>query len=182
MRDAASPTIREALERALVEDGDRLYALALRVTGNADLAADALQDAFATALERAGQFRGDAAPGTWLYRIVFNKSIDLLRSRSREEPLDEGASGEEEAGRDVWSRPPDEILSSLQAREALDRALEALTPVQRAVFELREIEGRPTGEVAEIVGLPAGTVRVYLHRARLRLRQILGPALQGGRP
>ena len=183
--EQAAPAVREALDRALVDEGDRLYALALRVTRDADLAADAVQEAFATALERAGQFRGDSAAATWLYRIVYNKSIDLLRSRGREEPLeddDQSAADETElrAG-GSWSRPPDEVLFSAETRDALERALAELTPVQRAIFELREAEGRPTEEVAQIVGLPVGTVRVYLHRARLRLRRLLVGALGGGR-
>jgi RNA polymerase sigma-70 factor (ECF subfamily) len=66
-------------------------------------------------------------------------------------------------------------LTSTESRQALERALAELTPVQRAVFELREVEGRTTEEVGEILGLPPGTVRVYLHRARLRLRALLAP-------
>ena len=183
--EQAAPALREALERALVDEGDRLYALALRVTRDADLAADAVQEAFATALERAGQFRGDSAAATWLYRIVYNKSIDLLRSRRREEPLesDEPSYADEAAmysGR-AWVRAPDEMLFSAETRGALERALAELTPVQRAIFELGEAEGRPTEEVAHIVGLPVGTVRVYLHRARLRLRRLLAGAFRGGR-
>ncbi len=176
---ATTAAVREALERALVHDGDRLYALALRITRDADLAADAVQDAFATALERAGQFRGASAAGTWLYRIVYNKAIDILRSRRREELREDSETeGAETVGADEWSRPPDEILSGIEAREALERALAELTPVQRAIFELREVEGRSTDEVAEIVGMPPGTVRVNLHRARLRLRRLLEGVLR----
>ena len=77
--DGAGASRREALSRALVEEGDRLYALALRTTRDPDLAADAVQEAFASALEKADGFRGESRVGTWLHRIVFNKSIDLLR-------------------------------------------------------------------------------------------------------
>jgi RNA polymerase sigma-70 factor (ECF subfamily) len=182
--EQAAPAVREALERALVVDGDRLYALALRVTRDPDLAADAVQEAFATALERAQQFRGDSTASTWLYRIVYNKSIDQLRDRGRGEAGkgDEGQEHEETVLRPgAWSRPPDEVLLGAEVRDAIERALAELTPVQRAIFELRETEGRPTNEVAEIVGLPVGTVRVYLHRARLRLRRLLADARGGGR-
>jgi RNA polymerase sigma-70 factor, ECF subfamily len=182
--EQAAPAVREALERALVEDGDRLYALALRVTRDPDLAADAVQEGFATALERAGQFRGDSTVSTWLYRIVYNKSIDQLRDRGREEEgrNDETEPDDVEAPPDAaWSRAPDDALLAAELRDAIDRALAELTPVQRAIFELREFEGRPTDEVAQIVGLPVGTVRVYLHRARLRLRRLLAEAPGGGR-
>jgi RNA polymerase sigma-70 factor (ECF subfamily) len=169
---------RRELERVLAEEGDRLYALALRVTRDADLAADALHDGFAAAIEKLDEFRGDAALPTWLYRIVYNKAIDRLRERNRESPIDddpEGAGDTEVADTSSWARPADEILLGRESQEALDRALAELTPVQRAVFELREVEQRSTEEVAEILALPVGTVRVYLHRARLRLRALLQP-------
>jgi RNA polymerase sigma-70 factor (ECF subfamily) len=74
-----------------------------------------------------------------------------------------------------WSGPPDELLFSVETHAALEEALAQLPPVQRAVFTLREIEGHPAEEVGRILELPAGTVRVYLHRARLRLRDRLSP-------
>ncbi len=182
------PSLREALHRALVDDGDRLYALALRVTRDADLAADAVQEAFATALEKAHEFRGEARLSTWLHRIVFNKAVDLLRRRRREEPLPETESSVLTAEDDrmghgpSWARPPDALLVGQEARQALDVALGALTPLQRAVFELREAEGRPTEEVAAILDLTPGAVRVHLHRARLRLRERLAPHFRQERP
>jgi RNA polymerase sigma-70 factor (ECF subfamily) len=175
--EPAAASRRRELERVLSEEGDRLYALALRVTRDADLAADALHDGFAAAIEKVDEFRGDAALPTWLYRIVYNKAIDRVRERSREpsggdEPEDEADS---HADGSSWARPPDEILLGKESQRALEQALGGLTPVQRAVFELREVEQRSTEEVAEILSLPVGTVRVYLHRARLRLRALLGP-------
>ncbi len=171
-----------------MEQGDRLYALALRVTRDPDLAADAVQEAFASALERSGGFRGEAALGTWLHRIVYTKSIDLLRRRSREGQFGEagaqdtlGPEDEPLAAGGPWARPPDEILLGAETRQALERAQEKLTPVQRAVFELREVEGRATEEVATILGIPATTVRVHLHRARLRLRAQLVDHFSRGR-
>jgi RNA polymerase sigma-70 factor (ECF subfamily) len=172
---------REALHRALLEDGDRLYALALRVTRSPDLAADAVQEAFATALEKEGEFRGEARLGTWLHRIVYNKAIDLLRRRGREEPWPEDEQAELTAEDDrrshepSWARPPDEVLLGKEARAALEEAVGHLTPLQRAVFELREVEARPTEEVAEILDLSPGAVRIHLHRARLKLRERLAP-------
>jgi RNA polymerase sigma-70 factor (ECF subfamily) len=171
-----------------VELGDRLYALALRVTRDPDLAADAVQEAFASALQRSDGFRGEAALGTWLHRIVYTKSIDLLRRRSREGQLpevraqDQGRPEEEPlAGGGSWARPPDEILLGTETRKALEKAQEKLTPLQRAVFELKEVEGRATDEVASILGMPAATVRVHLHRARLRLRAQLVDHFSRGR-
>jgi RNA polymerase sigma-70 factor (ECF subfamily) len=190
VREGPSPpsSRRDALHRALLEDGDRLYALALRVTRSPDLAADAVQEAFATALEKEQGFRGEARFGTWLHRIVYNKAVDLLRRRGREDPLpeDEGAELTAEDDRRAhalsWARPPDEVLFGKETRAALEDAMGALTPLQRAVFELREVESRPTEEVAEILDLSPGAVRVHLHRGRLRLRERLSPHFRRVRP
>jgi RNA polymerase sigma-70 factor (ECF subfamily) len=185
--DGSEAARRDALSRALVEEGDRLYALALRTTRDPDLAADAVQEAFASALEKRAAFRGDSRLGTWLHRIAFNKSIDLLRRQRRYVPLPE-EEPEVLTPEDVrlahgasWARPPEDLLLGVETRGALERALDALTPLQRAVFELKEAEGRPTGEVGEILGLSAGAVRVHLHRARLRLRVLLANHFRGRR-
>ncbi|HXB55695.1 MAG TPA: RNA polymerase sigma factor [Vicinamibacteria bacterium] len=178
---------REALSKALLEEGDRLYALALRVTRDPDLAADAVQEAFATALERESGFRGESSLATWLHRIVFTKAIDLLRRRGREGPLPEDdpearpPQGGDMGRAPSWARPPDALLLGKETRVALEKALGALTPAQRAIFELKEAEGRPTEEVAAILGMPPGTVRVHLHRARLKLRSLLGEHFRRGR-
>ncbi|HVR71366.1 MAG TPA: RNA polymerase sigma factor [Vicinamibacteria bacterium] len=176
---------REALSQALVEHGDRLYALALRVTRDPDLAGDAVQEAFATALQRIGAFRGESSLGTWLHRIVYNKAIDLLRHRGRQAPLPDeetagGAEDERLASLPAWARPPDQLLYGAETRRALDEALGRLTPQQRAVFTLREMEGLTTDEVASVLELEPGAVRVHLHRARLRLRSLLGEHFKGG--
>jgi RNA polymerase sigma-70 factor (ECF subfamily) len=183
---AAATARREALSVALVEHGDRLYSLARRITRDPDMASDAVQEAFATALQRIAEFRGEARLGTWLHRIVYTKAIDLLRARGREAPLPEedagsGRSAEEDrlGGAPTWSRPPDEILFGSETKKALEKALTELTPLQRLVFELREVEGRGTDDVAEILNLPAGTVRVHLHRARMKLRARLAQHFRG---
>jgi RNA polymerase sigma-70 factor, ECF subfamily len=184
MAEPVAATGREALSHALVEHGDRLYALALRVTRDPDMAGDAVQEAFATALQRIGDFRGESSLGTWLHRIVYNKSIDLLRHRGRQAPLpeDDSASADDDRLTEVpaWSRPPDQILYGEETRRALDAALEKLTPQQRAVFTLREMEGLSTDEVGAVLELEPGAVRVHLHRARLRLRALLGDHFKGG--
>jgi RNA polymerase sigma-70 factor, ECF subfamily len=173
------------LTHALAEHGDRLYAFALRMTRDPDLAADAVQEAFTTALRKFDTFRGESNVGTWLHRIVYTKAVDLLRQRGKETPLpqdEEGDFGPEDERLSrvpAWARPPDEILWGTQTRNALEAATQQLTPLQRAVFTLREVDGMPTDEVASILGLEAGTVRVHLHRARLRLRSLLADHFKG---
>jgi RNA polymerase sigma-70 factor (ECF subfamily) len=180
------PDLPAALADVLETEGDRLYRLALRVTRDPGLAEDAVQDAFASALQNAASFRGEARLSTWLHRIVYTKAVDLLRRRRREAPLEEdpaelGPEDDRLAHTPSWSAPPDAVLASEEARSALEEALSALTPLQRAVFELRELEGRPTEEVAEALGLSAGAVRVHLHRARLRLRARLSSRFAGAK-
>src|ERR1700687_5153395 len=120
--EAPLPDRREALSRALLEQGDRLYSLALRITRDPDLASDAVQEAFATALQRADDFRGESRVGTWLHRIVYTKAIDLLRARGREARLPEEDGGvrsvedDRVGGTPTWSRPPDEILFGRETR------------------------------------------------------------------
>jgi RNA polymerase sigma-70 factor (ECF subfamily) len=183
--DGTPASRREVLSRALVEEGDRLYALALRTTRDPDLAADAVQEAFASALEKADDFRGEARVGTWLHRIVFNKSIDILRRRRRFTPLpdddpDRPTSEDQRLAHGVaWAEGPYDVLIDAEVKVALDAALEELTPLQRAVFELKQAEGRPTEEVSEILDISPGAVRVHLHRARLRLRARLSGHFHG---
>ena len=130
-------------------------------------------------------FRGEARLGTWLHRIVYTKYIVLLRLRGREAPMPEEDAAQRPpdddrlGGAPSWSRPPDEILFGIETKKALESALVELTPLQRLVFELREVEGRATEDVAEILSLPPGTVRVHLHRARMRLRARLSQHFRG---
>jgi RNA polymerase sigma-70 factor (ECF subfamily) len=185
MSGPSSKQPRSLLTHALADHGDRLYAFALRMTRDPDLAADAVQEAFTAALHKFDTFRGEANVATWLHRIVYTKAVDLLRQRGKETPLPEDEGGdfgpEDERLSQVpaWARPPDEILWSTQTRNALEAATQQLTPLQRAVFTLREVDGMSTEEVASVLDLEPGTVRVHLHRARLRLRSLLADHFKG---
>ena len=182
----AGPDLRTALAAVLETDGDRLFRLALRVTRDPGLAEDAVQEAFASALEGASSFRGEARLSTWLHRIVYTKAIDILRRRARETPIGDdaeelGAEDERRGRAPAWARPPDELLATAEIRAGLEEAMGELTPLQRAVFELRELEGRDTGETADLLAISEGAARVHLHRARLRLRERLAPHFGGAR-
>ena len=180
------PANREALSQALVDHGDRLYSLALRITRDRDLAADAVQEAFATALQRAVglprrvEHRHLAAP----HRL---HEVDRppARPRARGPPRRRGL-GARRVARTIASeaRPPGRgrrtrSCSGRRPAQALEKALAQITPMQRLVFELREVEGRDTDEVAAILDLPPGTVRVHLHRGRMRLRGLLAQHFRG---
>ncbi len=173
----ADASLRDSLAHLLRDEGDRLFGLALRVTRDPALAQDAVQSAFAAALAAADGFRGEAALSTWLYRITYNKAVDALRARAREVPLPEDEEPLDTAGLAHAPSPwadPERALDGRRLRAELEAALDGLTPLQRAVFDLREVEGLPSDEVAARLGLGEGAVRAQLHRARLRLRARLG--------
>src|SRR5262245_810350 len=181
MPSVSPADLREGLASALEQDGDRLFSLARRVTRDPELAADAVQSAFAAALENADAFRGEAALSTWLHRIVYNKAVDLLRARARDAPAAEDPDSLRDddvrlAHAPSWARP-ERGVAQAELRRALDTALRDLTPLQRAVFDMHDEGGRPTEQVAEALHLTPAAVRVHLHRARLRLRARLGELL-----
>ncbi|MCS7192324.1 MAG: sigma-70 family RNA polymerase sigma factor [Armatimonadetes bacterium] len=167
----------------LVEPHERrLYNLALRITGSREDAEDVLQDTLLSALEHLKDFRGDAAFGTWLYRIAMHNAFRLLRQRrsdtiSFEELTSERIEEEDEPLPHPefiaeW-RDPAELAEQKELRRILDEAIQNLPESYRAVFLLRDVDGLSTKEVAEILGISEGNVKVRLLRARLKLREIL---------
>lgn len=151
---------------------DRLWAVALRTTGNREDAADGLQDAMVSAFRRAGTFRGDSSVTTWLHRIVVNACLDRLRAaRVRvadpiPDDLDEGGRGS------VLTSTPDDPSDSVEAserREAVLAALRTLPADQRAALVLVDMEGCSVAEAAEILECAPGTVKSRCSRGRARL-------------
>jgi RNA polymerase sigma-70 factor (ECF subfamily) len=157
---------------------ERAYGLALRLTRSAPDAEEVAQDAFVSAWRSLDGFRGDAAFGTWLYRIVWRKSLDrvaVLRNRSRREvAVDDPARVEAETPRDLaGDRGPSEPAGAderaISAR--LERLIDALTESARAVVTLFYYRDLSVAEIATALGMPEGTVKTHLHRARAALRE-----------
>src|ERR1700755_3494449 len=146
---------------------DRLWAVALRTTGNPEDAADALQDALISAFRRADSYRGDAAVTTWLHRIVVTACLDRLRRRKvrAAEPLpddldDAAARGAVLAGPDDGPDPGPEPHRVLAERRGLVlAALGELPPDQKAALVLVDMEGYPVAEAAAILDVPTGTIK-----------------------
>lgn len=142
---------------------DRMWAVAVRVCRDRELAADCVQDAFLTAYRRAETFRGDAAVTTWLHRIVVNACLDRLRRTRPTAPFPErepAAPRDEHAQTDV----------RLDVRQALDQLPEA----QRLVLILVDMHGVSVAEAADILDTPAGTVKSRGSRGRAALAALLG--------
>ena len=149
---------------------DRLWAVALRTTGDPDEAADALQEALISAFQRAGQFRGDSAVTTWLHRIVVNASLDRLRRRATRSsvPLPEDDMF---AGRTLVD--PIDHIGQREDRLAIASALESLSDRQRDAVLLVDVEGWTLEEAASMLGCPVGTVKSRCSRGREKLAQKL---------
>lgn len=143
-----------------------VHGIALRVTGHADLAQDALQETFVDVLRGIDAFRGDARLTTWLYRIAVRAAIRVAsRARGRAAPLpDELATGGDE---------PDGELARREGAARILAALSRLPAAQRAVLALAALDDLPQTEIAEVLGVPVGTVYSRLHQARERMRELL---------
>ena len=185
----------DAFGRLFLRHKDRLWAVALRRVGDPDDAADALQEAMISAFRRAGDFRGQSAVTTWLHRIVVNASVDRLRRRpSRsvtwsgdEEALEAlaargaGRAGSSGLGADAGAASANgtggapsgaggaESAEAIETRLDVDAALRVLPPDQRAALVLVDMLGYPVADVAEILGISAGTVKSRCARGRAKL-------------
>jgi RNA polymerase sigma-70 factor (ECF subfamily) len=150
---------------------DRIYRLAYRMAGDEDLAMDFAQEAFVRAWNRLDQFRGDAAFSTWLHSITVSVALNGLRKvdrhRKRERSLEDAAP--------VAASNP---VADPGVRERLEQAVDDLPEIYRTVFLMHDLEGFSHGEIAEALGVAEGTSKARLSRARSRLRETLGPAMQ----
>ena len=162
-----------AFEELYRAHAGRLYSVACRMLGNQTDAEDLLQDIFLTAHRKLDSFRGDSALGTWLYRLATNLCLDHLRSRAARtnqlsDALDDDPAVPETVGRGLADRTV--------AKMDLERALAQLPDGCRAAFVLHDVEGLEHREVAQALGIAEGTSKSQVHKARLRLRALLGRA------
>jgi RNA polymerase sigma-70 factor (ECF subfamily) len=165
---AGELTAFEELYRA---HSGRLYSVACRMLGNTADAEDLLQEIFLAAHRKLDSFRGDSALGTWLYRLATNQCLDYLRSRAARSNQLTGALDDELGLADPSSRALGERAVT---RMDLERAVAELPEGCRAAFVLHDVEGLEHREVAEVLGIAEGTSKSQVHKARLRLRTLLG--------
>jgi RNA polymerase sigma-70 factor (ECF subfamily) len=156
----------------------RFRRIALGHLGNAADAEDAVQDALLSALMHVHQFKERAKMSTWLTTIVINSARMKLRRRSPhvQVALDEPCSEQNLSSADMVSdtRPdPEEVYRRRQIAETLAHATLRLSPTLRTTFRLRDVDGLSIRETAQLLGVPTGTVKARLARARMRLRQVI---------
>lgn len=147
---------------------DRMWAVAVGVCGDRELASEAVQEGFLSAFRRAGSYRGDAAVTTWLHRIIVNACIDLTRrARPSSELTDEVVAGAPAA--------PD-ASGRVDTRLAVHTALHSLPEAQRLALVLVDMHAVPVAEAALILDVPAGTIKSRCSRGRQVLAEVLADA------
>ncbi len=159
-----------AFEELYRQHSGRLFSLAVRMLGNPADAEDMLQEIFLSAHRKLESFRGEAALGTWLYRLAMNQILDHVRSRAARtgqltDGLDDATLLADASGHRLADRAIDRI--------DLERALAELPEGCRAAFLLHDVEGLEHREVSEVLGIAEGTSKSQVHKARLRLRGLL---------
>ena len=180
----------EAIEAAKAGDPDafsklyalhkrRVYTLCLRMLGNVSEAEDMTQDAFLHLFRKIGSFRGESAFSTWLHRMTVNLVLMHLRKKglnlvSLEETI--SPSDEDAPKRDFGSR--DSMLAGSVDRVSLERAVASLPPGYRMVFVLHDVEGFEHNEIATMLECSTGNSKSQLHKARLKLRDLLREHVQ----
>jgi RNA polymerase sigma-70 factor (ECF subfamily) len=164
-------------ETLMRQHSSKVVGLATRLLGNRGDAEDLAQEAFLRLHRSLPDFRGDSSIGTWLYRTTTRLAIDHLRreklkrklfffrqSDDEPDPLEMVADPRSNPGRDLHTK---------QSMTRLRQAMDKLSARQRTVFVLRHHEGLPLQEIATLLGLETGTVKIHLHRAVTTLRAAL---------
>lgn len=147
-------------ERVFRAEHDAIVRTAYLVTGDRETAREVAQDAFAELHRHWRKVRGYDKPGAWLRRVAIRRAVRVRRTRTRwgEAPLPDDLPAPVTPGLDA------ELLASLRR----------LSPAQRAAVVLHYFEDRPVSEVADLLGCKPATASVHLHRARVRLAELLG--------
>ena len=166
-------------ERAFRDLIERHHAVAFAavraVLGDRDEVQDVMQMTYLKAYQGLASFRGDSAFSTWLYRIARHEALDIVsRKRVETTDIDEievAASG----------HSPDRAVHESSEREWINAALGELDEAYRTAIELRYMAEKSYEEIAEIMGIPAGTVKTYVHRAKIEMKRILSrPSWRSG--
>jgi len=175
----------EALALILDRYRERIYRTALKVTNNHNDAEDVVQEVSLTIYRKAHSFRTDSKFSTWLYRLVTNEAISRLRKIKRERTvsLDDFMPRFEDDGHHAerpvvdWSQEVEKKVAEKEIQSIIEKAMQQLSPIDRTVVVLSEIEELTNPEVGKVLGLSVLAVKGRLHRARMFLRAKLAVQL-----
>jgi len=162
---------RRAMEALYHRYKRRVFGLVTRIVGPAD-SEEVAQEVFVRIFRGLGRFRGDSQLSTWIYRLSVNASLSHVTRRPRHEGDDEALAN---------MPAPQTSGADPRVSQRLERALASLPAGYRAVLVLHDIHGMNHDEVADILGCHVGTSKSQLHKARARMRELLGPALAAER-
>lgn len=168
--------------RAIVEEHrDRIFNLTYRMLGSREEAEDISQEVFITVFKSIDSFRGDSKFSTWLYRIAINHCKNRIKYLSRrhersQDPYDELSNASHAVGGTTAPTPParpDTHLEGVELERIMQHCIASLDEEHRVLIVLRDVEDLAYDEITSITGLPSGTVKSRLHRARNALRKKL---------
>jgi RNA polymerase sigma-70 factor (ECF subfamily) len=171
----------ESFERIVLAYQQKVFNLAFRLLGDREEAEDLAQEVFINVFRHLPRFRGDAQFSTWIYQITLNHSRNRLKYLKRRhqhatDSLDDPiltSEGEIEKDLPYEGDVPEDVLHRLQVQELVQSALDELREDYREVLVFRDIQELSYQEIAEILGLPEGTVKSRLHRARWELKDVI---------
>ena len=180
----------EAAERLVERFGDRVYRLAMRITGSREDAEEAAQDALWTAARKIGMFKGESAFGSWIYRITANAAYQKLRTRrqkSAEIAIDDVLPSLDDDGRhfepmDDWTNRVDEQALQGELRRVLQEAIDGLPDEYRTALVMHDVEGLSNPDIAATLGISLPAVKSRVHRSRLFVRKKLADYLKDTAP
>ena len=171
---------KAAFEKVILKESPRLFRMIMRIVQDEDEARSVMQETFLQAYKRLSTFRRESKFSTWLYAIGLNLARASLRKLKRFDTLDEEAidrmqpafsNGMYTDSYEAWN--PQKIAEKVERKELVHKAINKLPDDYRAIVTLRDIEELSTTEVAEVLDISEGAVRVRLHRARQALRKQL---------
>ena len=176
----------DAAERLVQRYGDRVYRLAMRITGLNEDAEEAAQDALWTAARKIHMFKGESAFGSWIYRITANAAYQKLRTRRQkaaEIAMDDVLPSLDGDGRhfepmDDWSNRVDEQALQGELRQVLQQAIDGLPADYRTALVLHDVEGLSNPDIAEALNISLPAVKSRVHRSRLYVRKHLADYLK----
>ena len=159
----------------------RIYSLCLRMTSNTAEAEDLTQEAFLQVFRKLGTFRGDSALSTWLYRVAVNTVLMHFRKKGlRQVSLDEPATQEARTPKREHGRIDNRLAGAVD-RITLIRAMKQLPAGYRTIFLLHEVKGYEHQEIARLLRCSVGNSKSQLHKAKSRMRRLLGLQKMRGR-
>ena len=176
----------DAPDRLVERYGDRVYRLAMRITGLKEDAEEAAQDALWTAARKVHMFKGESAFGSWIYRITANAAYQKLRTRRQKAPeiaLEDVLPSLDGDGRhfepmDDWSNRVDEQALQGELRRVLQQAIDGLPADYRTALVLHDVEGLSNPDIAEALNISLPAVKSRVHRSRLFVRKQLAEYLK----